>query len=184
MAGIDWVQVNNRLPYKRNQEQKEKRKELWSSIDINGNGYVSLAEITKGVRDVLNIGDLFDCRPAINRAFHFARDVHPSSNSHGDDYLQFSEFRLFLHAVRQFFEYYQAFDRIDTGDDNRVSREEFTSDTIKETIERWVGPVEDMSEEFDKIDKNGGGQILFSEFVDWALMKNLDIEDDVDEEEP
>ena len=88
--------------------------------------------------------------------------------------------------------------RIDTGDDNRVSREEFTSDTIKETIERvgivdndaaeavivfqWVGPVEDMSEEFDKIDKNGGGQILFSEFVDWALEKNLDIEDDIDED--
>ena len=41
-----------------------------------------------------------------------------------------------------------------------------------------------MSAEFDKIDTNGGGQILFSEFVDWALQKNLDIEDDVDEEEP
>jgi hypothetical protein len=25
-----------------------------------------------------------------------------------------------------------------------------------------------------------GGQILFSEFVDWALEKNLDLEDDVD----
>ena len=30
---------------------------------------------------------------------------------------------------------------------------------------------------------NGGGQILFSEFVDWALEKNLDLEDDIDEEE-
>jgi hypothetical protein len=27
-------------------------------------------------------------------------------------------------------------------------------------------------------DKNGGGQILFSEFIDWALAKNLDIEKD------
>ena len=41
---------------------------------------------------------------------------------------------------------------------------------------QWVGPVEDMEAEFDKIDKNGGGQILFSEFVDWALEKDLDIE--------
>merc|ERR1711872_279607 len=182
MAGINWVQVNERLPYKRTEEQKAKRKEMWASIDINGNGYVSLAEITKGIRDVINIGDLFDCRPAINRAFHFAKDVHTSKNQHGDDYLEFSEFRLFLHAVRQFFEYYQAFDRIDTGDDNRVSKEEFTSPAIKEAIERWVGPIQDMSQEFDNIDKNGGGQILFSEFVDWALQKNLDIEDDVDEE--
>merc|ERR1711915_638714 len=119
-----------------------------------------------------------------NRAFHFARDVHQSSNTHGDDYLQFIEFRLFLHAVRQFFEYYQAFDRLDTGDDNRVSREEFTSAKMRVTIERWVGPVEDLNEEFDKIDANGGGQILFSEFVDWALERNLDIEDDVDEDVP
>ena len=43
-------------------------------------------------------------------------------------------------------------------------------------IVQWVGPVEDMEAEFDKIDKNGGGQILFSEFVDWALEKDLDIE--------
>eukprot|EP00091_Calanus_sinicus_P015337 TRINITY_DN3347_c0_g1_i1.p1 TRINITY_DN3347_c0_g1~~TRINITY_DN3347_c0_g1_i1.p1 ORF type:complete len:185 (+),score=56.90 TRINITY_DN3347_c0_g1_i1:304-858(+) len=184
MADIDWVDVNKKLPYKRTEEEKNKRKQLWSCIDINGNGYVSLAEITKGIRDVINIEDLFDCRPAINRAFHFSRDVHTSSDSHGDDYLEFREFRLFLQAVRQFFEYYQAFDRIDTGDDNRVSKEEFTSEVIKETIERWVGPIENMEEEFEKIDKNGGGQILFSEFVDWALERNLDIEDDVDEDQP
>ena len=45
-----------------------------------------------------------------------------------------------------------------------------------ESSSQWVGPVEDMEAEFDKIDKNGGGQILFSEFVDWALEKDLDIE--------
>eukprot|EP00092_Neocalanus_flemingeri_P009404 GFUD01010118.1.p1 GENE.GFUD01010118.1~~GFUD01010118.1.p1 ORF type:complete len:157 (+),score=48.99 GFUD01010118.1:97-567(+) len=154
MADIDWLVVNARLPYKRTPEEKEERKRLWRNIDINGNGFVSLAEITK------------------------------SDSPQGDDYLQFREFRLFLQAVRQFFEYYQAFDRIDTGDDNRVSREEFTSDALKTTIEKWVGPIENIDAEFDEIDKNGGGQILFAEFVDWALEKNLDIEDDVDEDLP
>ena len=38
-----------------------------------------------------------------------------------------------------------------------------------------------MEVEFEKIDENGGGQVLFGEFVKWALDKNLDIEDDVDE---
>ena len=47
---------------------------------------------------------------------------------------------------------------------------------------QWVGPIDDMEAEFAKIDTNGGGQILFSEFVDWALEKNLDIEDDIDED--
>ena len=58
----------------------------------------------------------------------------------------------------------------------------------------------DLGEEFDKIDENGGGQvlelipvltqfylhppkILFNEFVDWALAKDLDIEDDKEPEE-
>ena len=47
---------------------------------------------------------------------------------------------------------------------------------------QWVGPIQDMEEEFSRIDKDGGGQILFAEFVDWALEKDLDIEDDIDED--
>ena len=46
---------------------------------------------------------------------------------------------------------------------------------------QWVGPIEDLDAEFDAIDTNSGGQILFTEFVDWALAKNLDIEDDDDQ---
>ena len=37
-----------------------------------------------------------------------------------------------------------------------------------------------MVEEFHQIDVNKGGYILFGEFIEWALLKNLDIEDDVD----
>ena len=48
---------------------------------------------------------------------------------------------------------------------------------------QWVGPIDNLEEEFDSIDKNGGGQILFSEFVEWALAKDLDIEDDVEPED-
>ena len=43
-----------------------------------------------------------------------------------------------------------------------------------------MGEIEDYEAEFDAIDVNGGGEILFDEFVDWALSKELDIEDDVD----
>ena len=37
--------------------------------------------------------------------------VLKSTKKHDDDYLEFREFRLFLQALRQFFEYYQAFSR-------------------------------------------------------------------------
>jgi hypothetical protein len=34
-------------------------------MDMNGNGFLSLAEIDKGIRDVLNSDVLFDCKPAV-----------------------------------------------------------------------------------------------------------------------
>ena len=50
---IDWATLNSKLPYKKNDEEYQKRSEIWESIDVNGNGYLSLAEVDKGLRDVL-----------------------------------------------------------------------------------------------------------------------------------
>merc|ERR1711979_112156 len=180
MADIDWESINEKLPYQRTPEEKAKRRELFDQFDPNGNGYLSLAETDKAMRDVLQSDELFDCKPAVNPSFHFAKNKSQGENKYGDDLLEFREFRLFLQTLRQYFEYFQAFSRLDTGDDSRVSKEEFTADGVKATVEKWTGSeIEDMGAEFDAIDTNGGGQILFNEFVDWALAKNLDIEDDV-----
>merc|ERR1712029_1075070 len=175
--------VNEKLPFQRNKDAYDKRKEMWASMDVNGNGYLSLAEVTKGVRDVIAVDELFDAIPAINRSFHHTKNVSKSDNKHGAEYIEFPEFRLFLQTLRQFFESYEAFNKLDTGDDQRIDKEEFTKEEMKSVIEKWVGPIEDMEEEFNKIGKNGGGQILFSELVDWALEKDLDIEDDVEPED-
>merc|ERR1712109_18483 len=180
---VPWETINEKLPFQRNKEAYAKRKDMWTAMDVNGNGYLSLAEVTKGVRDVIAVDELFDAIPAINRSFHHVKAVSKSDNPHGDDFIEFPEFRLFLQTLRQFFEYYEAFNRLDTGEDQRVDKEEFTSPKMKETIEKWVGPIEDMEAEFATIDKNGGGQILLSEFIDWALEKDLDIEDDVEPED-
>ena len=52
---------------------------------------------------------------------------------------------------------------------------------IREKIEVWVG--EPVSEEtFYQIDKNGGGSILFKEFANWAVSKEMDL-DTIEEEE-
>ena len=37
-----------------------------------------------------------------------------------------------------------------------------------------------MAAEFDSIDTNEGGMILFQEFTNWAFSKNFDLEDDID----
>ena len=47
--------MSARLPTKKTKEDKIRRKKLFKDFDPNGNGYLSLAEIDKGVRDVLAI---------------------------------------------------------------------------------------------------------------------------------
>lgn len=36
-------------------------------------------------------------------------------------------------------------------------------------MERWIGKINDIEEEFNKVDENHGGFILFDEFCDWAI---------------
>ncbi len=42
---------------------------MFSQFDPNGNGLLSLAEVDKGIRDVLKLDSVFDCKPVIMRAF-------------------------------------------------------------------------------------------------------------------
>ena len=46
MSQIDWTDINSKLPFGREPEETERRKEIWTSIDVNGNGFVSLSEVT------------------------------------------------------------------------------------------------------------------------------------------
>ena len=176
LQNIDWSLLKKQLPYKTTPDAKARRDELWKSIDVNGNGYVSLAEVDKGLRDNLQCYQVFDCKPVIIRAFNAAKGSVKNAKTHGADYVDRSEFRLLLAYLRQYFEYYQAFCRVDETDDHRINRAEFVKAAPK--IEKWVGPIADPDATFDQIDSNGGGVILFDEFVAWAIKKNLDLEDD------
>ena len=175
---IDWDAIREALPILKNKEEWERRNQLWDSIDVNGNGYVSLAELDKGLRDAVGNQQLFDCKPAIIRAHQAAKNKVKTGKSHGPDYVERAEFRVVLVYLRQFFEYYEAFNRVDTDDDRRIDLDEFLA--AQEIMERWVGPIDDMEGAFNEIDTNGGGKILFYEFCRWAIKKNLDLEDDDD----
>lgn len=87
---------------------------------MNSNGYLSLAEVDKGVRDVLDLPELFDIKPVLIRAFVAARTKLTSKNSHGDDYVSKAEFIYLLIYLRQYYEYWVDFDAIDTSGDRRI----------------------------------------------------------------
>jgi hypothetical protein len=45
--------LEEKLPWRNTPEHKAKRDQYWQGFDVNGNGYLSLAEIDKGMRDVV-----------------------------------------------------------------------------------------------------------------------------------
>jgi len=172
----DFAAIRAKLPTELNAEQKAKRHEMFKAFDPNGNGYLSLAEVDKGVRDVLDIEDIFDAKPVIMRAFQSARMVaNRKGKAHGNDWIVFSEFRMFLVYLEKYFEIWEIFEALDVNRERRINLQEFKDALPK--LNHWGLEVGDPEEEFKKIDTNGGGEVLFDEFSHWALEKHLDVQD-------
>jgi Ca2+-binding EF-hand superfamily protein len=176
---IDWAAIRERLPTEKTEEQKVKRKDLFALFDPNNNGYLSLAEVDRGCRDVLGLYQLFEAKKVIMRAFQNARGVGNANDANGSlgrDFVEKKEFRLLLVYLRQYFEIWQMFDQVETGNDHRINLEEFKEAIPK--LAEWGVKVDDAETEFKVVDANGGGLILFDEFADWALKKMLVLEDE------
>jgi len=162
------------LPYALNKEQLEMRKQQWRSIDNNGNGYVSLAEVDAGM-SIFDLPNLFDIKPVLIRAFTAAKTKGKAKNKYSDDYVTKGEYRWLLKYLRMYFELWIAFDEIDTGNDGRISFKEF--EAAKSTLEEWGVDMKDPKKQWKLCDKNNGGKILFDEFSEWAIKNNLDLDD-------
>ena len=72
-TNFDWDVLMTKLPVAKTPEDTKNRKDLFSSIDMNGNGFVSLAEMDRGIQDVLCLPEIFDHKRPIMRAFQAER---------------------------------------------------------------------------------------------------------------
>jgi len=154
------------------------RMKQWQFIDVNNNGLISLAELDKGMRDVIKIPRLFNTKPVLLRAFNAARNKVPSSSSHGADYVERSEYRYLLMFLRQYYEYWVAFDLIDADGDKRVTFKEFQQATP--LLQNWNIDMTNPQRQWAQCDADNGGMVLFDEFANWAIAKSLDLDDDDD----
>ena len=177
----DWAGLLDKLPVKKTTEERAKRREIWKAIDMNGNGFISLAEFDRGVRDVLNLPDIFKQKKVLIRAFNSAKDKVKGKKKQSGDHIEWLEFRYILIYLRQYLEYYAMFCRLDTSDDFKINLDEFKQGIP--IMEKWGVKINNPKEEFEKIDKNKSGSIMFEEFAEYAIKKNLDLEDDDDFDE-
>ena len=178
---FDWNGLLKKLPIKKTEAERAERRKLWKAIDMNGNGFVSLAEFDRGVRDVLGLPQIFNLKKVLIRAFTAAKTKIKGKAKQSQDYVEWLEFRYILVYLRQYFEYYVMFCRVDTSDDFKLDAKEFKK--AVPILEKWGVKIGDPTSEFKKIDKNNSGSVMFDEFCEYAIHKNLDLEDDDDFEE-
>lgn len=171
ISDIPWEEIKAKLPYERGEEALARRKELFDKFDVNKNGYLSLAEVDKGLRDVLEI-EIFDAKPAISRAFHEAIK-HVRGEAEGPSFVKKKEFRVLLEFLNHYFELWVMFGAIDPNMDRLITVGEFT--TALTSLADWgvTIPEENAEAVFAEIDINHGGQVDFSEFCTWAISQRL-----------
>jgi len=160
-----------KLPTSASEEDKARRMQLWARMDVNGNGYLSLAEVDKAVRDVLAVPELFSAKPVLMRAFQASKQARQTHSKHGSDYVERSELHALLVCLRRYYELYAMFNSVDASDDRRIDMQEFEASLP--LLQEWGISCPKPSEEFAAIDSNGGNLILFDEFCSWALQKGL-----------
>jgi len=142
-------------------------KALWRRLDFNGNGIVSLAEIDKMVVELVAGGSWpswLNNKPALMRAYKKTT----LRDGDGDDWVQKREFHALLLNIFWFNRLWQIFSQVDAGQDRRISLAEFTAGLSNLGIQLSQAQAQ---QEFQSIDSNHGGQVLFVEFCAWVRKR-------------
>jgi hypothetical protein len=202
---VDWHSLNIHLPSGRGPEALAARDRMFDQLDANHDGALAYAEVEKKLCGLL-LGDqehdsaddhICDPRPAILSAFDTAKFQHEERKAHGkglherkqyephvrkgthmEEMVERIEFRLMLSYLRVHFELLVMFDIVDDSDDGEISYNEFVHQIPE--IEKWGIKVYNPRLTFMEIDSDHKGTIDFDEFREWALAKNLDLDDDED----
>jgi len=144
-------------------KSKRKLQTFWRGMDVNGNGLVSLAEIDKAVSENY---PCLDNAPALMRAFKATL-----KNSDRDDgYVHKHDFTVLLRNILYFNQCWAVFETGDADHDRRMTLQEFQSGCASMGF-KMSSP--EMLDEFNYMDSNGGGKILFNEFCKWVGQKKM-----------
>lgn len=160
------------VPLSQDEKSKKIRSGLFRSMDPNGNGYLSLAEIEKGFMTVLQYGE--EVRRVVGRsmarAHRGARSaVKSKRGGKADDYVQSNEFRIFIEYFRYDLHLLKLFLEVDSSDDHRISFEEYQKAIPGMSRALGLPLPSDLRAAFDAMDKDGGGMVLYDEFADWMI---------------
>jgi len=169
-AGIDWETILDILPNDGN-DCDEQRNEMWFLFNVNENPGLTVFELEKGIVEMTQSGDLFDSENAINLAFEYAQNTKDPEKGM-ENLVDRGQFRLFIRILKMIFEFYQAFNWIDSDGDHEINKTEFTSEPVQQAIEKLLGTDCQSASQFDSIKEDGEEKLSFQDFLKWACKKN------------
>lgn len=175
----DWDAMMKKLPVKKTADERKKRLELWNKLNEYGNGYMSFQRLNIQLTNYLDLPEVVRSKAPLKLAFDAACDKYSRNGVDKDDgLLEWMEFRTFLVYLRQYFEYWEMFQKIDSSGDHKISLDEFKKAIPK--MKEWGVEIKenDAEKEFKNIDIGNEGTISFEEFCTFAIQKSLDLEED------
>lgn len=149
-------------------------KALWRKLDYNGNNVVSLAEIDKLVVEMVASGswpEWLNNKPALMRAYKsaiFSKEAGADQGGSNDEYVHKSQFHALLLNMFWFNKLFLIFNAVDAGKDRRIDCSEFQSGMAQLGLKLTQ---DEARKEFETIDGNKGGQVLFVEFCAWVRKR-------------
>jgi len=146
---------------------------MWDSFDTNNTGHLSLEEVDRGIREVLQCDYIFDAKPVITRAFVASQHYGGVDHGANSDFVEQKEFRVLLMYLYLYFQIYEQFEMMDPNHDRRLTLDEFAM--ALPLLEDWGVsiPDDEIEDTFRLIDRNRKGMILLEEFCDWALLHHM-----------
>ncbi|KAJ3086061.1 hypothetical protein HK102_013556 [Quaeritorhiza haematococci] len=140
---------------------KEQIKQTFNQFDFNGNKVLSLAEIDKAIIELLP--QFAKDKPAIMRAYK-------SADKSQDGFISEKEFEKLVDLLWYYDDLFKKFQTLDVDKDRRITFTEFKKGYAQLGLK---GDDATLKKEFDKIDTNAGGMILFEEFCIAMAKKHI-----------
>ena len=175
----DWDELIKKLPVAKTEEDRKKRLQLWKKINEYGNGYISFKRLSFQLEKYLQLPYIVKKRDPVKLAFDAASDKYSGYGINKEDNLiEWMEFRIFLVYLRQYFEYWIMFEKLDNSGDYQITLDEFKKAIPQ--MKNWGVEISEANaeKEFKSIDIKNEGFISFEEFCSFAITKSLDLEED------
>ena len=132
----NWDELIKKLPTQKTNEDRKKRLALWKQINEYGNGYVSFKRLSFQLDKYLQLPNVVKNKGPVKLAFNAACNRFERRGLKIEDNLiEWMEFRIFLVYLRQYFEYWVMFEKLDKSGDHQINLEEFKK--AIPTMEKW-----------------------------------------------